>query len=303
MSDNTQLPAGLDGHIEHNAINFYMANRTAGIKDAYISGATEYAIKLHQAERNFDKKLDSALHVAANDFQRKMNELQKENLRQYKALQAKCERYEAALREAKGTINWMWQHMKEPDGQTLLRVDEFNRPANALHVIDEALAEQPGKLTKERADLIREVNGRDLNGTADAVIAALKAKGDKLALELRRCSLSMTVHPDYEPNSEFRDRVAGAEEALAEWSGEKEVKPEPKYYTDDDLRGIISMVCDQLNEGFNGREEFIEQTIAVFAGKKAEIDRLRKLGVNHPNPHLCENENKCGYPDCGCLPF
>jgi hypothetical protein len=52
--------------------------------------------------------------------------------------------------------------------------------------------------------------------------ATLKAKGEKLALSLRRCALSMNVHPDYEPNSEFFDRVGSAHEALAEWKGEKE---------------------------------------------------------------------------------
>jgi hypothetical protein len=77
----------------------------------------------------------------------------------------------------------------------------------------------------------------------------------------------------------------------------------PRYYTDDELRIIISMVCDQLNEGFNGREEFIDQTISVFAAEKAKIEELRKQGVKHPNPHLCDNRTKCGYPGCECLPF
>jgi hypothetical protein len=77
----------------------------------------------------------------------------------------------------------------------------------------------------------------------------------------------------------------------------------PKYYTDEELRDIISMVCDQLNEGFNGREEFIDQTIEVFAGRKAAIEELRKQGVKHPNPHLCDNKTNCGYPGCECLPF
>lgn len=88
--------------------------------------------------------------------------------------------------------------------------------------------------------------------------------------------------------------------------GEKGAKPEQekaKYYTDEELRDIISMVCDQLNEGFDGREDFIDQTIELFASKKSAIEEWRKQGVKHPNPHLCDNRDKCGYPTCGCLPF
>jgi hypothetical protein len=94
-----------------------------------------------------------------------------------------------------------------------------------------------------------------------------------------------------------------------EWLDEvviKEVKQEggkPKYYTDEELRAIISMVCDQLNEGFNGREEFIDQTIADFADGKAKTEELRKQGVKHPSPHICDNKSNCGYPGCRCLPF
>lgn len=88
--------------------------------------------------------------------------------------------------------------------------------------------------------------------------------------------------------------------------GEKEAKPEQekaKYYTDEELRDIISMVCDQLNEGFDGREDFIDQTIELFASKKSAIEEWRKQCVKHPNLHLCDNRDKCGYPTCGCLPF
>jgi hypothetical protein len=57
----------------------------------------------------------------------------------YAALSAKTESYKSALDEAKDTINWMWKHMKEADGQTLLQVDVFNRPANALHIIESVI--------------------------------------------------------------------------------------------------------------------------------------------------------------------
>jgi hypothetical protein len=57
----------------------------------------------------------------------------------YAALSAKVESYKSALDEAKDTINWMWKHMKEADGQTLLQVDVFNRPANALHIIESVI--------------------------------------------------------------------------------------------------------------------------------------------------------------------
>lgn len=60
----------------------------------------------------------------------------------YATLRARADKMEQALIEAKETVNWMWQNMKEPDGQTLLQVDAFNLPANALHIIDLAL-EQP----------------------------------------------------------------------------------------------------------------------------------------------------------------
>lgn len=94
---------------------------------------------------------------------------QNDNLTNPNAYQELTKIVTEALIDAKETINWMWQHMKEPDGQTLLRVDEFNRPANALHIIDLALTNlnTPTKLTQERADLIREVNGRDLDGVSD----------------------------------------------------------------------------------------------------------------------------------------
>lgn len=62
----------------------------------------------------------------------------------YAALRAKVESFKSALNEAKDTINWMWKHMKEADGQTLLQVDVFNRPANALHIIDSVI-EQEGE--------------------------------------------------------------------------------------------------------------------------------------------------------------
>lgn len=101
-------------------------------------------------------------------------------------------------------------------------------------------------------------------------------------------------------------RKCSASELLYDLTRGKEVKPvvkKQKYYSDDELREIISMVCDQLNEGFNGREEFIDQTIELFGNKKSAIEEMRKLGVKHPNPHLCDNRESCGYPTCDCLPF
>lgn len=125
------------------------------------------------------------------------------------------------------------------------------------------------------------------------------------------------VREMYVPKGESgpADLKANGEKPIPEWVSDEspnipdlskiddKEKPEPKYYTDDELRNIISMVCDQLNEGFNGREGFIDQTIAAFAGRKAAIEELRKMGVKHPNPHLCDNKNNCGYPGCECLPF
>jgi hypothetical protein len=45
----------------------------------------------------------------------------------------------------------------------------------------------------------------------------LKENGDKMALALRRCINTMIVHPDYEPNSEFRDRIESANDAVNDW--------------------------------------------------------------------------------------
>lgn len=137
---------------------------------------------------------------------------------------------------------------------------------------------------------------------------SLKAKGDNLARTLRRLSLSVQVHPDFDgnPTSEWGSFVESAEQYLAEWKGEKEPAPavpqKQKYYTDEELRDIISIVCDQLRPGY-GQEEFIDQTIELFASKRSAIEELRKQGVKHPNPHLCDNRNNCGYPVCECLPF
>ncbi len=43
----------------------------------------------------------------------------------------------------------------------------------------------------------------------------LKDKAEKMVLELRRCLSLLVVHPDYQPNSEFRDRAESINEAIA----------------------------------------------------------------------------------------
>lgn len=52
-----------------------------------------------------------------------------------------------------------------------------------------------------------------------------EAKGEKLALALRRLVRSVIVHPDYTDKGEWGDYVSGANDALTEWTGEKKVKP------------------------------------------------------------------------------
>jgi len=78
------------------------------------------------------------------------------------------------------------------------------------------------ELTGKEWDLTEEIESA---GTLILENESLKAKGEKLALALRRCCNSMIVHPDYQPNSEFRDRIASANDALNEWKEKKEVKP------------------------------------------------------------------------------
>jgi hypothetical protein len=58
-------------------------------------------------------------------------------------------------------------------------------------------------------------------------IQELDYAGDNLARAARSLRLSVTAHPDYtgEENAEWTDLVEGIDEALAEWKGEKEVKP------------------------------------------------------------------------------
>ncbi len=75
-----------------------------GKRNGYIDGATAYAIRVH--------------------------ELEKEN-----------ERLKEALQEAFTTMEWMWDNMRPADGQTLLQVDVFNRPANALSIIEQVFPE------------------------------------------------------------------------------------------------------------------------------------------------------------------
>lgn len=61
----------------------------------------------------------------------------------------------------------------------------------------------------------------------------LYAKGDKLALALRRIVLSVIAHPSYTNAGEWGDFVNAANETMAEWKGEKE--PEPGKLTPEQI--------------------------------------------------------------------
>jgi hypothetical protein len=61
------------------------------------------------------------------------------SVKELAALKEKAAKMEAALKEAKKTLEWMWRHLKSPDGQEFLQVDAFNVPANTLACIDQAL--------------------------------------------------------------------------------------------------------------------------------------------------------------------
>ena len=120
--------------------------------------------------------------------------------------------YEAA----NGKINL---YVNGPEPYTLFE-DKFG----GVEWLDESGAATA--FTQERADLIREANNRDLDGIGyyrHADIADLNAKGDKLALALRRLSRSVQVHPDYLHHQDWKNYVNDGEKALAQWSGEKEV--------------------------------------------------------------------------------
>jgi hypothetical protein len=84
----------------------------------------------------------SALKEHADDLKKLLDEAQallsKEVNENWK-LKEKAAKMEAALTEAKKTLEWMWRHLKSPDGQEFLQVDAFNVPANTLACIDQAL--------------------------------------------------------------------------------------------------------------------------------------------------------------------
>jgi hypothetical protein len=92
----------------------------------------------------------------------------------------------------------------------------------------------------------------------------LKAKGEKLAVSLRRCSLSMNVHPDYEPNSEFFDRVESAHEALAEWKGDA---PDWQTFTTEQARDSARATIEDiiLSAGKHCQEECSEIADAILS--------------------------------------
>jgi hypothetical protein len=128
--NSVQHPDNWRKKIVTQSFSRFPEKRQSAERDIWIDGVNFGAIEKHVEYEGKFKQADTAIA----------------------ALQAKCERYEAALREAKESINWMWQHMKEPDGQTLLRVDEFNRPANALYIIDEALSARDGEKEVENGE-------------------------------------------------------------------------------------------------------------------------------------------------------
>jgi hypothetical protein len=77
---------------------------------------------------------------------------------------------------------------------------------------------------------------------------------------------------------------AGREGAFAEWAATL-FKFTDGMWEDDD--GIYYST-DQLNDIYQ---------------RHIEAEKLRKQGVKHPDPHVCDNRQNCTYPKCGCLPF
>jgi hypothetical protein len=73
----------------------------------------------------------------------------------------------------------------------------------------------------------------------------MKAKGEKLALALRRLSRSVSVHPEFSNDSEWGDYVSGAEAALEVWEGERKYIPVPQ-------QGAVWIKCiDRLPDSWH----------------------------------------------------
>jgi hypothetical protein len=175
------------------------------------------------------------------------------DVKEYAALQAKCERYEKALKDISNPIAYL-QRKAEAEGAGLdgHYAQQLANSASFLQKIaDEALS--AGEAEKQKCQ----------------ECATLKAKGEKLAQLARSLARSVVVHPDYgkgKPN-EFFDLVDGVCTALAEWKGEKEPEQKP-ISAGHHWKGYISQF-EKLNEFWNNLPEatalWLAQQIDIFA--------------------------------------
>jgi hypothetical protein len=222
MPTNTQLPAEALSkacleEIQKKADKLYPLIGDVKMKIGYKDGATEYATNLLQAQQ------------------------ENESLKRWK-------------QEAIQILNPIWDfadnRINVPLGES--KTDAVLNHINGAHALlrevlemNEMWGDLPGEFINKVKTFLEQNNnvqghergcqkyekgfedGYSVAIKYDNDIAALHAKGEKLAMWLYRLRGSMMAHPDYVSgnNIEFIDRVDGAGEALAEWKGEKE----PEY--------------------------------------------------------------------------
>lgn len=230
---NTQLPEEILKQIDTEA-NEYVGRPGESGTNELVSGQMDCTLADYKEEVELLRKQKDEL-VAENDRIKKMLEAQDANVEilidKERQLQQENKRLKASY---ESFFKQCWLRLIDRE---VTDEREINN-AWLVHKLRNGIEEESNTpLTQERADFIREVNGRDLpaqkeltpdelrvlNKTTakqfkkekDVITPDLQAKGNALSLALRRLIRSITVHPDYSNNGEWGDYISEAEKVLA----------------------------------------------------------------------------------------